>query len=156
MKIIQDNIWKYHGTGYIIIPTNGLVKNNGECVMGAGLAKQAKIKYPTLPKELGHQIKNSGNHVYHWDLYGLITFPVKHNWFDSADMTLIEQSSVELAQYYEDGFELGAQLPKIYMPKVGCGNGNLKWEDVQTIIMAHLSHIITLVDNDSYGSQSTN
>ena len=149
METIKANIWNFQGKGYIIIPTNGFVKRNGECVMGAGLAKQAKLRFPTLPLELGAKIALCGNHVFHWDLYGLITFPVKHSWIENADPYLIEQSAVELSQYYEEGYKLGADLPKIYMPQVGCGNGKLNWSDIEPIINLNLNHLVTIVDNQS-------
>jgi len=45
MEIIKGDIWNLHKVGWIIIPTNGFVKKNGENVMGRGLAKQVKDKY---------------------------------------------------------------------------------------------------------------
>lgn len=146
MKVIKDNIWNYHKKGnYIVITTNGFVKNNGECVMGRGIALQAKNKFPKLAKELGKRIKEEGNNVFIFDQYDIITFPVKHNWFENAELELIEKSCVQLSELFEEGYQLGADLPKIYMPKPGCLNGKLDWKDVEQIV-AQLSHLVTLVD----------
>ena len=45
------------------ITTNGFIKKNGEAVMGAGVAKEAAIKYPELPEKLGYSIGVNGNRV---------------------------------------------------------------------------------------------
>ncbi len=147
MKVIKENIWKYHNkNSYIVITTNGFVKKNGECVMGRGVAQQARDKFPGFAKKLGEAIKERGNRVFIWINEGLITFPTKHVWMDDSDLELIERSAVQLAEQYEEAYQLGADLPKIYMPKPGCANGNLNWEDVEPIIECTLAHLVTIVD----------
>ena len=90
MKIKIGNIWDYRETGYIVIPTNGIIKTNGENVMGRGLALQAKNKYPDFPRALGNFLKKKGNTVGFFTP-NLITFPVKHKWYEKADLELIEK-----------------------------------------------------------------
>ena len=65
---------------------------------------------------------------------------------DNSDLELIEKSAKQLAEYYEVGWQLGADLPKFYMPKPGCANGNLDWKDVEPIIEDTLAHIVIIVD----------
>ncbi len=104
MKVIKDNIWKYHktdATSFIVITTNGFVKKNGECVMGRGIAQQARDKFPGFPKKLGSAIKEKGNIVFHWYEEGLITFPTKHVWMDDSDLELIKRSAYQLKFWYE-------------------------------------------------------
>jgi len=149
MKVIKENIWKYHttnATSFIVITTNGFVKKNGECVMGRGIAQQARDKFPGFAKKLGTAIKEKGNIVFHWYEEGLITFPTKHVWMDNSDLELIERSAQQLAEEFEEGYQLGAELPKIYMPKPGCSNGNLNWKDVEPIIESTLDHLVTIID----------
>ncbi len=147
MKIIKENIWKYHNkNNFIVITTNGFVKKNGACVMGRGIAQQTRDKFPGFDKKLGTIIKNEGNNVYIWHEEGLITFPTKHVWMDDSDLELIERSAQQLAEEFEEGYQLGADLPKIYMPKPGCSNGNLNWKDVEPIIEGTLAHLVTIVD----------
>ncbi len=147
MKIIKDNIWKYHNKdSYIVVTTNGFVKKNGACVMGRGIDQQARDKFPGFDKKLGTAIKEKGNNVFIWDEEGLITFPTKHVWMDDSDLELIEQSAQQLSELFEQGYQLGADLPKIYMPKPGCANGNLNWKDVEPIINGTLAHLVTMVD----------
>ena len=52
MKEVKGDIWK-SDCDIIAITTNGVVKKNGELVMGRGIASQAKQRYPDIPKILG-------------------------------------------------------------------------------------------------------
>lgn len=130
---------------WIIIPTNGTVKKDGTCVMGRGLALDIKNFYPEFPAMLGGAIESTGNQVYIWPEYGVVTFPVKHNWWEKADLELIEKSCGELKSIIHRFFDKSVPLHvTFYIPKVGCGNGKRDWEtEVKPILMKHLS---TLVD----------
>lgn len=124
-------------TTWRCITTNGFVKKNGECVMGRGCAKEASLKYPDMPRKLGHAISTYGNKLWAWPKYMLITFPVKHQWFEKADIDLIKKSAEELLEWmetfeYDEGHQ-GFQ-GTILLPRPGCGNGQLKWEDVKPVI----------------------
>lgn len=145
MKIIKANIWNYKDKGTIIIPTNGFVKKNGECVMGRGLALQAKQRYPDLPFLLGQHIKTHGNTIGYFYKYDLISFPVKHNWWEQANLELIEHSAIDLGKKYIEPYNLGCNI-NLYMPRIGCGNGKLEWGNVLPIIYTHLGHLVTIVD----------
>lgn len=119
------DLWEPYDQGAVIcITTNGTVKNNGECVMGRGCAAQAKKLFPKLPKRLGDRLREEGNHTHFFEDIRIISFPVKHNWYEKADLKLIERSAQELASWDRD-------LGTIYIPRPGCGNGQLKWEDVK-------------------------
>lgn len=112
------------------ITINGFVKNNNECVMGRGVAFQAKKKYPQLAKAIGRLIRESGNHVYHLSAYDIVTFPVKHNWWEKANLMLIRQSIVEL----ETLINIMPEIKKVALPRPGCGNGRLSWEEVKPLV----------------------
>lgn len=134
-----------HKKGYwIVIPTNGFVNKKGECTMGAGLALQAKQKWEDLPKELGDRIKEYGNVVFTFHKYGIITFPVKHNWWEDADPKLIEDTCKDLLRIFEYNLS-GIPLP-LYLPKVGCGNGKLEWKDVEPILAKYLDERFIVCD----------
>lgn len=139
---VTGNLWTYPAD-VRVITTNGTVKKDGTCVMGRGCAYEAKQRYPTIPKLLGDHLKRNGN-VPTW-LYGgeagniIFSFPVKHNWYEKADVQLIEKSAKELLLII-------APWVKVVMPRPGCGNGNLKWENVKPILEPILDdrfHIIT-------------
>lgn len=139
MQILQGNLWKFHTpANWIVIPTNGSVRKDGACVMGRGVALQAKKRYHELPYELGRKLVEGGNNVYTFKDYGLLSFPVKHKWFEKADLELIEKSCKQLL-YVVDR--------PIYLPMVGCGNGHLDWSDVKPILTTYFDDTFTVVTN---------
>jgi hypothetical protein len=155
MKLIKGDIWKCYEINkdaFVGITTNGFIKNNGECVMGRGIALQSKNRWSDLPTIVGTHVKEKGNTVLFINKYRLFTFPVKHKWFEKADLELIEDSARTIADMFYEGYNLGADLPKLFMPKPGCGNGGLLWKDVEPVINPYLEPLVTIIDfNDDYG-----
>jgi len=100
--------------------------------MGKGLALQAKEKFPELPLELGTRITHYGNKVFVFMLYRLIMFPVKSVWYENAKLELIEKSCKELKEIFR--YNLSDLPVPVYLPKVGCGNGGLNWNEVKPIL----------------------
>ena len=152
MKEAVGNIWDSNADA-IVITTNGFVKKDGSCVMGRGIALEAKARVPHIEYWLGDRINKEGNHVHiYWEALGhynghegtewytdLVTFPVKHNWWEEADLELIERSAKELF----DASEYPAWT-SVALPRPGCGNGKLNWEDVKPIIEPYLSDRFTV------------
>lgn len=135
---IKGNIWSMRDNGYIVVSTNGIVKD-GLNIMGKGTAAQAKMKFPDLPHQLGKLILEKGNHLYFFPEYRLITFPVKQHWAQNANMHFIRRSAQELKKlqqhmHYRDDYS------HIYLPKVGCGSGKLEWEDVKPVLEEYLTN----------------
>ena len=111
------------------ITTNGYVNSRGECIMGKGVALQAKKRYGReLALELGALIKEEGNHV-HWLRDDVLSFPTKFVWWRPSDLGLIYQSATELKT-------IAIDEPKLtfYLPRPGCSNGGLKWKDVNPVL----------------------
>ncbi len=129
---VTGNLWTYPAD-WRVITTNGFVKKNGECVMGRGCAQEAAKKWPWLPKELGGRISSFGNNMYTFDEINLISFPVKHNWYEKADLDLIRRSVGEL-QFLLDPETPARVKGDVVIPRPGCGNGQLKWEDVRPLL----------------------
>lgn len=128
MKEVVGDLWTYPAD-WRVITTNGFVKKNGECVMGRGCAKEFADTHKYFPSVLGQFIQQEGNHVAFWHEEKLITFPVKHNWWEKADPDLIKRSIGEMLNhvwFYGDR--------EYVMPRPGCGNGQLNWEDVRPIL----------------------
>jgi hypothetical protein len=143
----RGNIWKYYNQeNLLVVPTNGTVKSNGECVMGRGLALQVKTKLPSFPKVLGTHIKEYGNIVGYFPIYALVSFPVKWDWHKDADKLLIDRSLNELV-YLVKLLDLNTSYKgsllktffKVYLTRVGCGNGNLDWADIKPMMSKVLS-----------------
>ena len=139
---ITGNMWSIEADAHCIT-TNGFVKKNGEAVMGAGCAKEAKVKFPGIAATLGHTIQTVGNRVaplWRQAPYTLVSFPVKHKWWEAADPELIKQSARDLIRLADTfGWE------KVILPRPGCGNGRLKWEDVKKVLEPILDERVYVV-----------
>lgn len=126
------NIWDFPADA-ICVTTNGIVKKNGDLVMGAGIALEAKIKYPKLPKILGELVKNIRNKCFYIEEFKIISFPTKNHFKDDSIPELIEHSALE-AKEIADFFKLST----ISLPRPGCGLGNLKWKNVKSLLEKYL------------------
>lgn len=130
MREAVADLWSYHQDGaWIGITTNGMTRRDGSAVMGAGLAKQAALRFPTLPKLLGEALRQQGNHVMAWPEFRLVTFPTKHDWQRPSELALIERSARELLQVIRV-----QNLPTIVLPRPGCGLGQLEWDAVRPLL----------------------
>jgi hypothetical protein len=123
---IYGDLMAFHGRkGYIIcITTNGFITKDGRGVMGRGCAKEAADMDSTLPGLLGKSLRAKGN-ILSRLTQDLISFPVKHQWFEDADPKLIRTSAIALK-------EMALVTPEIkfILPRPGCGNGGLDWEKI--------------------------
>ena len=132
MKIIKGNIWDKWDDGYYIgVTTNCELNKNGDAIMGAGIAKELKKRVPTLPYELGHY-KEDLSTIAVWNEHKIITIPTKYEWRKPSDIKLITNSCYDLNSL------LFVIQEDIYLPKLGCGKGQLKWEDVKPIMEKYL------------------
>ena len=135
MKEIKGDVWELMKGEFqvVCITTNGFVKSNGECVMGAGIAKTCRDTFDGIAKKLGAYIKKYGNRVFVLHKYEdgvILTFPVKHNWWEDADIKLIKKSCKELIELLDKN----PHITKVLLPRPGCGNGKLNWADVKPVI----------------------
>lgn len=140
MLEVNGDLWGFNGIH--CITTNGFVKKDGRAVMGKGCAYQAAIRYPQLPFILGGILRQTGNHVYHFNEFNVITFPVKHAWYDLAAPQLIVRSAHELM----DWIVKNDTKENVYLPRPGVGNGKLLWIDVKPLIEHVLSNQVIAVD----------
>jgi hypothetical protein len=140
MKELTGNLWDARPEFIKCITTNGVVKKNGELVMGAGVALQAKERYPQLPSLLGSYVKTSGNIVYYFEKLNIASFPTKNDWKDKSDIRLIVGSCVQLSAMLKN-FDKYAVLPR-----PGCSNGGLDWEkEVKPYISGVLSDRVWVI-----------
>ena len=146
---VVGNLWDFPAD-VRVITTNGTVKKNGECVMGRGCALEAKRFQPEIPKLLGHHIQETKSNtpfLFPAILKGarLVSFPVKHNWYEKADIDLIEVSARILTAWANMPDKVGV-WNTVVLPRPGCGNGGLRWEDVKPVLEPILDdrfHVIT-------------
>ena len=148
MREIIGDIWSFHDKNeWVAITTNGSVKKNGECVMGRGVALEAKSKSPNIERELGAHILKHGNVCFWMPFRKIVTLPVKHQWFEKADIDLIIDSCKRLVEvHWSEWAEEGSLL---YLVRPGCGNGQLRWEDVRPKLEKILDDRFVIVEKNS-------
>lgn len=129
----QGNMWScFEDVDHFLITTNSIIKNNGALVMGAGIAKQVRDRWPGIDKEIGAAIKRTcGN----GGTYGVILgkkiglFQVKHHFKDKASLELIAYSANILKALAE-----AAPDRKFALNFPGIGNGKLSYEQVLPLV----------------------
>jgi hypothetical protein len=158
VKETTGNLWNLAADFQAVcITTNGYVRADGAAVMGRGCAKEAAGYWPELPFRLGLEISMNGNHLHSFrcghsgvysqasgilrsdDFVEVLAFPVKHAWFEKADISLILQSARELVAYADTTW-----LREVLLPCPGCGNGQLDWVDVAPELEAVLDDRFTV------------
>lgn len=133
----EINLWNFDG--YKCITTNGVIKANGCLVMGAGLALYAKRKFPSIDLVLGDYVKAKGNRCAIIPEWKIISFPTKNEWKEKSDIELIKKSCKEV-MFIADKYK----IDKIGISKVGCGNGQLIWTEVKSVIEKLLDDRVTV------------
>lgn len=116
-------------TDHFLITTNAYLKRNGALVMGRGIARQARDRFPGIDLKIGGRIAETGSR------YGLILgrklglFQVKHHFKEKADPDLISLSSRMLHEYAAShpGKRIDLNFP-------GIGNGGLVVRQVKPLI----------------------
>ncbi len=121
------DLWKLPAD-FRCVTTNGALRRNGNAIMGKGVALEARKRYHDIEAILGSLINKYGNHVFYLG-YKLISFPTKIHWKRDADIQLIRRSAQELVSLLKDN-----SAKRILMTRPGCGNGNLQWSEVKTVI----------------------
>lgn len=137
MIIVKGNLWNFKAD-WKIITVNGSIRKDGCAVLGRGCALEATHKYPQLQRLLGARIRTYGNRVHCFLPYKLLTFPVKHEWWEQADIDLIALSTHQLSRWiFPDS--------SYVMPRAGCGNGRLQWAVVHPIL-SRLPDNVSVID----------
>lgn len=117
-------------------------------VMGAGLAKQFKKRFPDNFKEyksecdrmevmLGKCLFFDYRNVINLDIsknypVWIINFPTKYHWKDQSKIECIEQALDDMI--IQANINGHGGIYSIAMPRVGCGLGGLEWEDVKAML----------------------
>ena len=140
----------------VVLPPNDLLSfsadalvNTINCkgVMGAGVAKKFKLKYPEMFKKYqvlcGADIIKPGKIWPHTVLPKYETPPklilnmaTKDHWKDNSRYEWIEAGLKSLVECIKIFY-----IPSLAMPKIGCGNGGLDWNIVKDMIFRELEEI---------------
>lgn len=153
MREVTGNMFELVKTGLydgMCITTNGVVKQDGACVMGRGCALEIRKYVEGIEFDLGDMITNYGNYVFELGnmplkhtadhIVEIFSFPTKHNWKDKSDIKLIILSAKMLMNTIEV-----KGLKSVLLPRPGCGNGGLNWSAVKYAIAPILDHRINIV-----------
>ena len=120
----RGDIFKQSDADAICFTSNGVVKGNGELVMGAGIAKAFAERYPTAPRFFGLSVESGGNHVY--SMFGyecyIVNYPTKTHWRFTSSPELIVKSAIQLVELTDRML-----WHRVYLTRPGCGLGGLDW-----------------------------
>lgn len=122
---VEGSLWEYPAN-VRAITTNGTVRN-GKAVMGVGCALEAKERFPGIDVILGGLLRTHGNRCFRivqgTPSVTILTFPVKRDVNEKADLQLIADSCM---QAHEMASKFGWEV--VLVPRPGCGAGGLDYE----------------------------
>ena len=154
LYVENRSIWEFVDDGAIGIPTNGYITRNGSGVMGAGLALEAKEKYPGIAYDLGTLTRREG-HIVGWlrdHPHQILSIPVKPSFIEIKCEKDVDNILPRVKHLYKIGscvpgyhciadkeliktsikqlieFIEREQLTKVFIPALGCGNGGLSFQ----------------------------
>jgi O-acetyl-ADP-ribose deacetylase (regulator of RNase III) len=120
-----------------------VITNTVNCVgvMGKGLALEFKNRFSTLFEDYKQrcdrgQVRPGEPYLWQNDKVQILNFPTKRHWKDDSRPDDIEAGLRYLAAHYQ---EMG--IYTLALPPLGCGNGNLKWEEVRPLVIKHLGSL---------------
>lgn len=110
-------------------------------IMGKGLAKEFRQRFPEMYKEYVKVCKKGelrrGQLYFYKDLHAqILCFPTKDNWKGPSKYEFIEDGLKTLVKNYRE-WEIGS----IAIPPLGCGMGGLEWSKVKGLIVKYLSKL---------------
>lgn len=107
-------------------------------VMGKGIAKEFKARHPSMFREYkklcDDRVLQIGTlHLWRGPSRWVLNFPTKTTWKLPSRLSYIESGLQTFAQNYK---QMGVR--SISFPPLGCGNGNLDWNEVRPLMLQYL------------------
>lgn len=107
-------------------------------VMGKGIAKTFKAIYPEMFKQYKGFCEDGSLTVGKLWLYKtshkwILNFPTKKHWRNKSRLEYIEAGLRKFADSYDR-----KSLLQVSFPMLGCGNGDLDWDDVRPLMEQYL------------------
>lgn len=127
----------------LCITTNGMLRTNGNGIMGAGVARAGRNHIPNAEQQLGRVITQNGHITQVFSTFAdrpVISFPTKFDWRDKSDIELIKKSCRELMRVIKHH-----NLKRVLLPRPGCANGGLNWDDVRPEIAQILDERVVII-----------
>lgn len=123
------NMWDvFDEVDHFVITTNAIIKANGAVVMGAGIAKQVRDRFPGIDVEIGQAIQEHKSGGFYGCIIGkkLGVFQVKYHFKHRALPELISNSARMLADHAR------AHPERTYaLNYPGIGNGKITVREVE-------------------------
>lgn len=116
-------------------------------VMGAGLAKKFKSKFPDYYDDYRVKCEQSKIQLGKIDDYiasdpRIVSFPTKYHYSDDSDIIDICLGLIDLRDY----LRLQFRPYTVAVPALGCGLGKLPWDKVKRLMVGALSDIDKATD----------
>lgn len=134
IEYIEGNI--FESPAQVIVNT---VNTMG--VMGKGLALSFKQRYPEMFEKYKvacekHLLSIGKLMLFYEPDHWLLLFPTKENWRNPSKLEYIEKGLMKFVQTYAE-----KNITSIAFPKLGCGNGELNWNDVKPLMERYLKKL---------------
>ena len=131
MILERGDMWSiFNETDIFMITTNPIIRKDGAVVMGRGIAKETKDRFPGLPYKFAEFLEASGfskiGMIGEYEDTDIWWFMVKDHWREHAKLEIIKES-VDLVHKIRSNFRVDLNFP-------GIGNGGLKREDVLPLL----------------------
>lgn len=110
-------------------------------VMGKGIALGFKERYPDMFKAYKrlcdkHELSVGKLHLWRAPDHWILNLPTKTTWRQPSKIEYVEAGLKTFVASYQD---MG--ITSISFPPLGCGNGNLSWDDVKPLMEQYLSKL---------------
>lgn len=134
IEYIEGNI--FDSPAQVIVNTVNTVG-----VMGKGLALSFKQRYPDMFESYKtvcekHQLTIGKLMLYYKPDHWILLFPTKENWRNPSKLEYIEKGLLKFVQTYAQ-----KNINSIAFPRLGCGNGELDWDDVKPLMEKYLKNL---------------
>ena len=131
IRYIEGDIFK--SPAQVIVNTVNTVG-----VMGKGIALEFKKRYPDMFQAYRDicdrkKLKTGSLMLYYEPDHWVLLFPTKENWRNPSRMEYIEAGLAKFCRTYAE-----KGITSVAFPKLGCGNGELNWSEVQPVMEKYL------------------
>ena len=135
---------KYRYNENIFNSKSMTIVNTVNCVgvMGAGIAKEFKLRFPEMFKDYVKKCNANEIRIGKLDIYKInnqkiiINFPTKDHWKYPSKMEYIKKGLEHFVQNYKSW-----NITSVAFPQLGCGKGGLKWKDVKHLMEEYLTDL---------------
>ena len=110
-------------------------------VMGKGIALEFKKRYPEMflhyKEECDkHKLVIGKLMLWYEPDHWILQFPTKEHWRNPSKMEYIEKGLMTFVRKYAD-----YNISSVAFPKLGCGNGELNWNEVKPLMEKYLKDL---------------